>query len=84
MYILIVKLSISIFLAFATDRQKDDFLEEIRLMKEVGQHKHIISLIGCVTISEPLCLIVEHMEHGDLLNFLRSRRSQVGCEFKLL
>ncbi|XP_065682561.1 uncharacterized protein LOC105848356 isoform X3 [Hydra vulgaris] len=54
----------------------NDFFEEINLMKEIGYHKNIVNLIGCSTIKKPLCLIVEYMEHGDLLSFLRNRRTK--------
>nr|XP_047142410.1 uncharacterized protein LOC100212647 [Hydra vulgaris] len=57
-----------------------DFSEEINLMKEIEYHKNIVNLIGCSTIRKPLCLIVEYMEHGDLLNFLRKRRTKF-CAF---
>ena len=61
----------------AANVEREDFLEEIRLMKRIGQHPHIVSLLGCITTSEPLCLIVEYCMHGDLLNYLRKKRSQV-------
>ncbi|XP_065842447.1 tyrosine-protein kinase receptor torso-like [Oscarella lobularis] len=51
-----------------------DFLEEIKLMKRIGRHPHIVSLMACVTASQPLCLIVEYCCHGDLLGFLQKRR----------
>ncbi|XP_065663221.1 uncharacterized protein LOC136085755 isoform X2 [Hydra vulgaris] len=57
----------------------DDFSEEMNLMKEIGYHKNIVSLIGCSTIKKPLCLIVEYIEHGDLLNFLRNRRTKFSA-----
>ena len=52
-------------------------MDEIKLMKEVGQHKNVVSMLGCVTINEPLCLVVEYMPGGDLLHYLRERRSKV-------
>ena len=52
-------------------------MDEIKLMKEVGQHKHVVSMLGCVTINEPLCLVVEYMPHSDLLHYLRKQRSKV-------
>ena len=55
----------------------DDFLEEISLMKDIGYHKNIVNMIGCCTIDKPICLITEFMEKGDLLHFLRNRRSKV-------
>ncbi|XP_065660522.1 uncharacterized protein LOC100201799 isoform X4 [Hydra vulgaris] len=60
----------------------NDFYEEINLMKEIGYHKNIINMIGCSTIKKPLCLIVELMENGDLLSFLRKRRTKL-CASKV-
>ncbi|XP_049778733.1 uncharacterized protein LOC126175796 [Schistocerca cancellata] len=45
------------------------FEREIELMKCVGRHPHIVSMVGCVT--NPARLIVEYCELGDLLHFLR-------------
>ena len=46
-------------------------------MKEIGQNKHIVSMVGCVTVGSPLCLIVEYMPGKDLLHYLREKRSKV-------
>ena len=54
-----------------------DILEEIKLMKRIAQHKHIVSILGCITLSHPVCLIVEFCEHGDLLQYLRNSRPAV-------
>ncbi|XP_065682610.1 uncharacterized protein LOC100204447 isoform X2 [Hydra vulgaris] len=59
----------------ADSSELNDFTEEMNLMKGIGYHKNIVNLIGCSTIKKPLCLIVEYMEHGDLLNFLRKNRT---------
>ncbi|XP_071956948.1 fibroblast growth factor receptor-like [Antedon mediterranea] len=53
---------------------KEDFLDEIRLLIELGKHKNIISLVGCVTISQPNMALFEFMQYGDLLQFLRKAR----------
>ncbi|KAL9980673.1 hypothetical protein ACROYT_G009286 [Oculina patagonica] len=60
----------------ATSDQKKDFLDEINLMKVVGSHKNIVSLIGCCIKSSPNFLIVEFASHGDLLCYLRARRKK--------
>ena len=54
-----------------------DFLEEIKLMKGIGRHPHIVCMLACVTKSQPFCLIVEYCSHGDLLNYLQKGRPQV-------
>jgi len=48
------------------------------LMKNIGYHKNIVNMIGCSTVKAPMCLLVEFMQHGDLLNFLRKRRTKVA------
>ena len=49
------------------------------MMKKVaeGQNPHVISLVGCVTIQEPLSLIIEFIRYGDLLSYLRTNRRNV-------
>ncbi|XP_047133293.1 angiopoietin-1 receptor-like isoform X2 [Hydra vulgaris] len=66
----------------ASHSEYSDFREEIDLMKGIGYHKNIVNMIGCSTIKKPLCLLVEFMENGDLLQFLRNRRSKL-CSSKI-
>ena len=61
-----------------SEEELDDFREEIEMMKTIGYHKNIVNLVGCNTKREPLCLVVEFMRYGDLLNYLRQRRSKVS------
>ncbi|XP_038071902.1 ephrin type-A receptor 3-like [Patiria miniata] len=53
---------------------KQSFLEEIRLMIDIGRHPNILSVLGCCTIDEPYLLITEFMKYGDLLHFLWKTR----------
>ena len=57
--------------------QKREFFDEIAMMKTVGFHRNIVNLVGCCTITEPLCLIQEFVPCGDLLHYLRERRTEV-------
>ncbi|XP_065662133.1 tyrosine-protein kinase receptor torso-like isoform X1 [Hydra vulgaris] len=61
----------------ANQSEFDDFLEEIKLMKQIGYHKNIVNMIGCSTITKPLCLVVEFMENGYLLHYLRNSRNKL-------
>ena len=61
----------------ATPNQKNDFLKDINLMKAVGLHKNIVSLIGFCTKSTPNFLTLEFAAKGDLLTYLRERRKKV-------
>ena len=46
---------------------QQEFLDEIQLMKAVGSHKNIVSMVGCCTVEEPMFLLVEYAPYGDLL-----------------
>ena len=65
------------YLGGATEEQKEEFLEEIKLMKLIGYHRHVLNLLACCTNTVPMFLVTEFAKYGDLLNFLRKRREQV-------
>ena len=50
-------------------------------MKVLGKSLNVLSFVGCWTEATPqktpLRLIMEYVPHGDLLHWLRAKRSQV-------
>ncbi|OQV22785.1 Fibroblast growth factor receptor [Hypsibius exemplaris] len=60
--------------ANASDKEQEAFLKEIKVMKDIGYHKQIISLIGCCTTSKPTWLIEEYCPLGDLKRYLMNLR----------
>lgn len=50
---------------------KEDLLAEINLMKRLGSHPNIVSMIGACTLTEPIALIMEYVPYGNLQNFLK-------------
>ena len=74
----------SVFIDCPSEEELEDFREEIQMMKTIGYHKNIVNLVGCSTKHEPLCLVVEYMRYGDLLNYLRQRRSKVSINTMFL
>ncbi|XP_077992832.1 fibroblast growth factor receptor 2-like isoform X2 [Glandiceps talaboti] len=60
----------------ATERELSDLVQEMEMMKGIGKHRNIINLIGCCTQDGPLFVIVEFAPHGNLRDFLRSKRPQ--------
>ena len=74
----------SVFIDCPSEEELEDFREEIQMMKTIGYHKNIVNLVGCSTKREPLCLVVEYMCYGDLLNYLRQRRSKVSINTMFL
>lgn len=61
-----------------------ELLQEAQLMSNF-KHENIVCLIGICFDSDTISLIMEHMEAGDLLSYLRAARpnSQVS-EFTLI
>ncbi|XP_011645406.1 vascular endothelial growth factor receptor 3 [Pogonomyrmex barbatus] len=54
---------------------RHQLLEEIKIMKAAGSHTHLVNLIGCCTLpNNPICILLEYMEGGDLLAYLHHRR----------
>jgi abelson tyrosine-protein kinase 1 len=49
----------------------DDFLREANLMKKF-KHKNLVQLIGVCTRDDPFCIIMEFMQGGNLLDYLRN------------
>ncbi|XP_060085789.1 uncharacterized protein LOC132565175 [Ylistrum balloti] len=53
---------------------KEDLLAEINLMKRIGSHPNIVSMIGACTLTEPIALVMEYVPYGNLQNFLKKCR----------
>ena len=71
--------------ASASGNERTDFISEIEMMKRIaqGNNPHVVNMIGCVTIQEPLCLITEFVKYGDLQSYLRTNRKMVSSSIKL-
>ncbi|CAF1141138.1 unnamed protein product [Adineta steineri] len=54
---------------------KNRFLHEAKIMKEL-EHENIICLYGVYTLEEPILIVMEFIEYGSLLNYLRSGPGQ--------
>ncbi|XP_068676793.1 uncharacterized protein [Montipora foliosa] len=65
----------------ANKGQKLEFLNEIELMKVLGKSPNVLRFVGCWTEATsqktPIRLIIEYVPHGDLLHWLRAKRSQI-------
>ena len=66
--------------ASARGSERQDFLSEIEMMKKVseGHNSHVVGMLGCSTLQEPLCLVTEFVKYGDLLSYLRTNRKMVS------
>ena len=55
------------------------FLDEINLMKRIsdGSNPHVLKMLGCVTTTLPMMLIMQFVPHGSLKEYLRAMKSNV-------
>ncbi|XP_072544419.1 discoidin domain-containing receptor 2 [Salminus brasiliensis] len=63
----------------ATKNTRNDFLKEIRIMSRL-RDPNIIRLLAVCVESDPLCMITEYMENGDLNQFLSRHELQDSGE----
>ncbi|KAL9964712.1 hypothetical protein ACROYT_G028390 [Oculina patagonica] len=66
----------------APDSDRKDLLSELQLMKKLKPHPHVIKLMGCVTETDPLLVLIEYIPYGDLLGYLRKSRGLNDTYFK--
>lgn len=57
-----------------SEQQKSEFLQEAQLMSHF-KHEHILQLLGVCLDNDPPFIIMELMEGGDLLTYLRNSRN---------
>lgn len=59
----------------STAKQRMDFLREASIMKQFDTF-HVVKLMGVVSATTPVYVIMEYMENGDLKEFLRAQRDK--------
>uniref|UniRef100_A0A0N5A6E8 Protein kinase domain-containing protein n=1 Tax=Parastrongyloides trichosuri TaxID=131310 RepID=A0A0N5A6E8_PARTI len=55
---------------------KGNLLGEIKFMKELGYHPHVVNIVGCITDWKQPLLILEYCENEDLLKLLRKQNKK--------
>ncbi|XP_074616223.1 tyrosine kinase receptor Cad96Ca-like [Acropora palmata] len=76
------RVAIKMLKANAPESDKCDLKSELELMKTLKPHPHVIKLLGCVTESEPLLVLIEYVPFGDLLGYLRKSRGLNDTYYK--
>lgn len=70
----------SLFIAASSLEEKRSFLDHIEQAKLVTNQlttPRVVKMVGCVTLHEPHCLVMELPARGDLLSYLVSARNKV-------
>ena len=69
--------STSSFSGSSRDYERKLFMDEIKVMKRVsdGGNPHVLKMLGCVTTTNPMMLVLQFVPHGSLKNYLRAMRT---------
>jgi len=51
-----------------------DFFDEMKLMKDIGKHRNVVSLTGVCTQDRPYLIVLDFSDLGDLRHYLIERR----------
>ncbi|XP_044147095.1 proto-oncogene tyrosine-protein kinase ROS [Bufo gargarizans] len=77
------KVAVKTLKSDATDQEKVEFLKEAHLMSQF-HHPNILKLLGVCLYNEPQYIILELMDGGDLLSYLRGARTNSVVQDTLL
>lgn len=69
-----IKVAVKTLRKGASDQEKNDFLKEAQLMSQF-KHEHILQTLGVCLDNDPHLIVMELMQGGDLLTYLRSSRN---------
>ncbi|XP_052804877.1 proto-oncogene tyrosine-protein kinase receptor Ret-like isoform X2 [Mya arenaria] len=58
----------------ATDSEKQDLFLELEIMRKIPLHPNVVTLYGCCSKLDPLYIILEYVQRGSLMNYLRQCR----------
>ncbi|CAG9857262.1 unnamed protein product [Phyllotreta striolata] len=56
----------------ASDKERKDFYRDVRILAAL-EDANIARVLGVCSQDEPLCVIMEYLEHGDLCQFLKTQ-----------
>lgn len=61
---------------FSSNNEGKLFMDEINVMKIVsdGINPHVLKMIGCVSTTLPMLLLMQFVPHGSLKSYLRAKK----------
>ena len=77
-----IEVAVKMIKECCNDEDLIDFVKEIEIMKAIGGHVNIVNLLGVCTqpLGMPICAIMEYAEHGNLRDYLRSKRELLSSQ----
>ncbi|XP_068733319.1 proto-oncogene tyrosine-protein kinase receptor Ret-like [Montipora capricornis] len=77
-----ITVAIKMLKANSHEMERKNLLSELEVLKTLKPHPHVIKLLGCVTVSDPVLVLIEYVPYGDLLGYLRKSRGFKDTYFK--
>ncbi|KIH66039.1 protein tyrosine kinase [Ancylostoma duodenale] len=68
----------------AVDEEKEEFLREMDIMKQVGRHPNIVTMYGLCEEPDFQCMVMEYVPFGDLKHYLQNLRKQLSLAVSTL
>ncbi|GAB1609011.1 angiopoietin-1 receptor-like [Argonauta hians] len=65
----------------ASEKDKQDFMNELNILKQVGYHRNVVCLVGACHIHGILYVALEYARYGDLRSYLRRSRKEKGLVY---
>lgn len=75
----VITVAVKMLKPSAHSTEKEALMSELKVLSYLGQHMNIVNLLGACTTGGPTLVITEYCCYGDLLNFLRRKRSSFIC-----
>ncbi|KAE9417915.1 hypothetical protein Angca_003256 [Angiostrongylus cantonensis] len=68
----------------AIDEEREEFLREMDIMKQVGRHPNIVTMYGLCEEKNFQCMVMEYVPFGDLKHYLQNLRKQLSLAVSTL
>uniref|UniRef100_A0A914PIQ5 Protein kinase domain-containing protein n=1 Tax=Panagrolaimus davidi TaxID=227884 RepID=A0A914PIQ5_9BILA len=69
--------AIKILQRYTNEISERNFLNEIQAMKLINGHKNIVKMIGCITVGDRICLVLEFCPYRDLLQYSKTKQTEL-------
>uniref|UniRef100_A0A914R8Y8 Protein kinase domain-containing protein n=1 Tax=Panagrolaimus davidi TaxID=227884 RepID=A0A914R8Y8_9BILA len=53
------------------------YTNELSEMKQINGHKNIVKMIGCITVGDRICLVLEFCPYRDLLQYSKTKQTEL-------
>uniref|UniRef100_A0A914PDQ7 Protein kinase domain-containing protein n=1 Tax=Panagrolaimus davidi TaxID=227884 RepID=A0A914PDQ7_9BILA len=75
------EVAIKILQRYTNELSEKNFLNEIHTMKLINGHKNIVKMIGCITVGDRICLVLEFCPYRDLLQYSKTKKAELDPLF---